>query len=82
MYPAFFPKEKQGIWKAVNKKTEFVDLFASLGDEVVPRGGLVHGLENFVSFLHGHLHLLSVNEVWQKFSGKSSIRMRRSWTLA
>ena len=62
----FFRKEKQTIWKAVNQKTEFVDLFASLGDEVAPREELIKGLEKFVCFVYGHPRLQSVNEAWQK----------------
>ena len=50
----FFRKGKQAIWIAANKKTEFIDLFASLGDEMAPSEELVRGLEKFVCFLYGH----------------------------
>ena len=74
----FFRKGKQAVWKAVNKKTEFIDLFASLGDEVAPSEELVLGLEKFVCFLYGHPRLLSVNEArrkvfWQKFNKDEKI---------
>lgn len=73
---------KQAIWKAVNKKTEFGDLFASLGSEVAPSEKIVRALEKFVCFVYGHPRLQSVNETREKSSGKSSASTRKLSTLA
>ena len=78
MYPVFFRKGKQAIWKAVVKKTEFVALFASLDDEVAPSEELAGGLERFVCFLYRPPHQESVNEArrkvfWKKFNKDEKI---------